>query len=132
VLKAEARALGWFILRCEVEPEFIERYAAAHEHLFTGPQLPADNALVFFATRHPRLLPCLDAASALLRPDSLLHKKALLMTGILEASPRYAEEFLPRKRGLLGLCTLFVGLGLTTAVQVAVGAPLLWYMRLRS
>lgn len=131
LLKAEARALGRLILRREVEQEFIDRYVAAHEHLFTGPQLPVDNAMVNWAMRHQRLLPCMDAAAALLRPNSLLHKKALLMAAILEATPRYAEEFLPRKRGLLGLGVLLAVLGLTTAVQVLIGAPLLWLARTR-
>ncbi len=131
-LKAEARALGRFVLRREVEPEFIDRYAAAHAHLFTELQSPGDVALVSYAVRHERLLPCLDAAAALLRPESLLHKKALLMAAVLEASPRYAEEFLPRTRGLLGLCGLFVVLGFTTAVQVVIGAPLLWFVRSRA
>ena len=132
VLKAEARALGRLILRREVEQEFIDRYAAAHEHIFTEIQSPADVALVSFAVRHERLLPCLDAAAALLRPHSLLHKKALLMTAVLEASPRYADEFLPRKRSFLGLCGLFIVLGFTTAVQVVIGAPLLWLVRPRT
>ena len=132
MLKSEAQAFGRLILRLDVEPEFIDRYIAAHDHLFTGPQLPTEVAVVAFAMRYPRLLPCLDAAAALLRPESLLHKKALLMTAILEASPRYADEFLPRKRSLGGLCMLLVMLGFTTAVQVTVGALLLVFVRPRA
>jgi len=38
-----------------------------------------------------------DAGLALLRPSSVLRRKLLVMVAILEASPEFAEDFLPRR-----------------------------------
>jgi hypothetical protein len=131
-LRLEARALGRLILRRDVDSEFIERYVEAHNHLFTGPQSADELAIVRYGTAHPLVLPGLDAAAALTRPASLLHKKALLMAAILETSPRYADEFLPRRCGWVGLAVLTVRLGLGTLGRLLVGLPVLWFVRSRS
>jgi hypothetical protein len=125
-LKAEARVLGRFILGREPEAEFAERYAAAHSHLFKELIPPGDRAIVAFAMRMPLLVPCVDAAAARFRPGSLIHRKALLMAAILEASPRYADEFLPRTKGMAGLVWLVLWTGVVSAVQIVLGAPVLF------
>jgi hypothetical protein len=132
LLRHEARALGRFIVGGEVAGELVERYVDAHRHLFTEPQSLADLGLVAFAVAHPILLPCLDAAAALAGPDALLHRKALLMAAILEASPRHADDFLPRTRGLAGLLALLLRVGVASAAHVAVGLPALLILRRRS
>ena len=124
-LRREASALGRLVLRREIESEFVDRYVAAHTHLFTEALPSREAALVAFAMRHPMLLPSLDAAAALVRPGSLLHRKGLLMAAILEASPRYADEFLPRRAGVPQLVVLCVQTGITTLVRLAIGIPLL-------
>ncbi len=131
-LKAEARALARMILRRDVEPEFIDRYVQAHQHLMSGPQPLDQVSLVRFAIRHRLLLPSLDAAVAFVQPDAMLHKKALLMTAILEASPRYADEFLPRRRSAAGLALLLVRIGIETVLRLGVGVPILWIVRKRA
>ena len=131
-LRLEARALGRMILRMQVDAEFVERYVQAHDHLFTGPQLPRELAIVRFAVLHPLILSCLDAAAAFTQPDALLHKKALLMAAILETSPRYADEFLPRRCGWMGLVLLAARLGIGTAANLIVGLLTLWLLRRRA
>lgn len=131
-LRLEARALGRMILRREIDAEFIERYIEAHRHLFTGPQPPRELAIVRFAAGRPLLLSCLDTAVAVTQPDSLLHKKALLMAAILETSPRYADEFLPRRCGWFGLGVLAVRIGLGTMAGLIIGLPTLWLLRSRA
>ena len=125
-LRAEARVLGRFVLGRDPEAEFAERYAAAHDHLFKELIPPGDRSVVAFAMRMPVLVPCVDAAAALFRPGSLLHRKALLMAAILEASPKYAEEFLPRTKGMSGLAWLVLWTGVVSAVQIAIGAPVIF------
>lgn len=123
-LRDEALALGRFIVRQPIGDEFVERYVAAHRHLPLQSDDPRERAVVAFAVAHPLALPCMEAAVALLRPHSLLHRKAILMTAILEASPTYADEFLPRRTGWPALVWLAARVGVTTAAQVAIGLPL--------
>lgn len=132
MLLAEGRALGRWIIGRPVDAEFVERYASAHAHLLLTTDDPGDRAVLAYAIAHPRLLPPLDAASALVRPQSILHRKALLMTAILEASPTHAEMFLPRTRGWAGLLALAAGVGIVTVMQLALGLPLLALLRRRA
>jgi hypothetical protein len=72
------------------------------------------------ALKHPFLLPYLDAHDAFFRPNSELRQRLYLMFSILEASPDFADSFLPRKHstwyiitigayGLRGIYRLIVG-----------------------
>lgn len=124
-LRREARVLGRLILKREVEAEFLDRYIEAHRHLFLEPPAKGEAAVLEFAVRHSRLLPCIDGAAALTAPNSLLHRKSLLMAAILEASPRYADEFLPRRATVPGLIGLGLVVGVVAAVHVAIGLPIL-------
>jgi hypothetical protein len=130
-LRLEALALGKLILRRDIDPQFIDRYIEAHNHVFTGPQPLRDLAIVHFAASHAWLLPALDAAAAFKFPNSLLHKKALLMAAILEASPCYADDFLPRRCGWPSLVILTARLGIGTACALIIGLPLLFFLRSR-
>ena len=116
-----------FIVGREAPPEFAQRYLTAHQHLFRDPPEGRDAALLNLAIRRPWLLPCIDAALALRRPDALLHRKALLMAAILEASPLFADDFLPRRTGLLGLAWLAARLGAVNLLQLAIGLPIVWW-----
>ncbi len=131
-LHDEGRALGRFILGSPVDVEFVNRYAAAHEHLFRDPPTRGDSAVLELAVNRPVLLPFLAAASGLIRRESILHKKSLLMAAILEASPRYADEFLPRPTRPFRLAIILAWTGLVTAFQVAIGLPILLLVGKRS
>jgi hypothetical protein len=47
--------------------------------------------------RSRRRMAWADAGLALVRPSSVLRRKLLVMVAILEASPDYADQFLPRR-----------------------------------
>src|SRR5207249_3660259 len=74
------------------------------------------------ARRHPWSVSLLDAASGLLRPGSLLRNKILLMAAILETSPAFADEFLPRDARPLGLLLALVAHGTVAVARAALGA----------
>ena len=75
-----------------------ERYAGACRRLFPEAAPPEEVGLLRFACRHPRFLPCLDAAAGLILPGALLRKKLILMLAILETMPEMAGSFLPAAR----------------------------------
>jgi hypothetical protein len=131
-LRVEADALGRYVLGRPVPAELAERYVVAHDHVAMDESSPGDRAILRFALAHRAALPCLDAAAALVRPHSLLHRKALLMTAILEASPDAADDFLPRSVGWLRLITLGATVGVATIAQLTVGMPLLLVLQRRS
>jgi hypothetical protein len=128
-LIGEAQALSRLIVG-EVAPrDFLDRYVTAHRYVFSDSADPDEIALLALAMRRRWLLPCIDAALALRRPDALLHRKALVMAAILEASPRYADAFLPRHRSTVALIWLSLRLGAMGAMQLAIGLPIVWWHR---
>ena len=66
------------------------------DHLGSGDAAAAEDPLVAFARRHPWTVGPLDAATSVLQPGGVLHAKVLTMAAILETSPAFADEFLPR------------------------------------
>jgi hypothetical protein len=99
VLEAEARRIGRYLVGRDPGAELIARYVAASRRLFPEPHAPADAALVGFVRRYPWSLGMLDAATGLRRPAGALRGKILVMAAILETSPEFADEFLPRAVG---------------------------------
>jgi hypothetical protein len=72
------------------------------------------------ALRHPWLLPYLDAHDAFFRPSSELRQRLYLAFSILEASPDFAELFLPRTRSgwyIFGV----IGHGIRSIFRLVVG-----------
>ena len=102
--------------------ELIDRYVDANRTLLEEPFTERDAALLGFVRRHPRSVPYLDAASGLLRPGSPFRSKLLIMAAILETSPHFAEEFLPRHTRAAGLFLHLFALGLAVIVRVGVGS----------
>jgi len=131
LLRREASALARYVLGRDAAPALLERYVAAHEHLDVGAVRREDTTVLDFALAHPWSLASLDSATALLRPHALLHRKALLMTAILETTPEHADAFLPRAVGWPALAWLAVRVGCSTAAHLVVGVPLLLVLRHR-
>jgi hypothetical protein len=111
-MKAEAETLARYLVGSGPPAEMIERYDEAHRLLLGEAGAARGEAVAGFALHNSWSLPFLDAACALLEPHNLLRSKLLLMAAILEASPDFADEFLPQdtpraallgKLGLLGL-----------------------------
>lgn len=128
-LRTEARALARYLLRLDPAPALVERYADACAVLFPDPPTRADDALLRFAVRHPRLIAPLDAAAAIVLPGALLRRRILVMAAILETTPEHAERFLPRARSPLALFLILLRTALAGALHVAVGLPLLVWAR---
>jgi hypothetical protein len=124
-LDAEARLIGRYLVGRLPPPELVARYRDACTTLFAAPVAPADAATLAFVHRHPWALPLLDAACGLLRPGNLLRSKVLVMCAILEASPAFADEFLPRASGRVALGLRLAALGTTAVGKAVLGAALL-------
>ena len=122
----EARIFARYLVGRVPPPDLVERYRDASRSIWgSGAAVAADDALVAFARRHPWTVGPLDAATSVLDPGGLLHAKVLAMAAILEASPAFADDFLPRNvsRGAL-LWQLVVG-GASASLQGLVGLLLL-------
>jgi hypothetical protein len=121
----EAIVFSRYLVGVHPSPEHAARYARACATLFPDPPSAQDASLVAFALRWPWFLGPLDAASALIRPGSLLRRRILVMAAILETTPEHAEKFLPRARSPLGVLWTIAHVGVTSIAQAAVGVPLL-------
>lgn len=128
-LQIEARVLARYLVGRTPPQELIDRYEKANRALFTEPVEQRDAALVGFVHRHPWSVPFLDAASGVLRPESLLRRKILTMGAVLETAPEFADEFLPRSANTaalaLRLCSLaFVALSYSVLGSVLYAAAI--------
>jgi hypothetical protein len=123
-LDAEARAFARYLVRRTPPPELVVRYREASRVLFSAPTDPADAAVVRFAVRHPWSVGLLDAAAGFRRPGGLLRSKLLVTSAILEASPTFADEFLPRSVGALRLAGTIAAAGTLAVLRLLLGVPL--------
>ncbi len=94
-LAGECALFSRYLIGCLPPMEIARRYVRAHESILASPC----DGVVAFAVRHPWALPYLDAACGVRKPDGLLRKKLLVLTAILEATPQFADEFLPEALG---------------------------------
>jgi hypothetical protein len=120
-LEREARIFGRYLVGREPPPDLVARYRDASRAVFPGPAEPVDAALLAFVRRHPWSVSLLDAAVGLRRPGTLLRNKILVMAAVLEASPLFAEEFLPPAPGPVALVLRVVGLGTLAVGRAALG-----------
>ena len=127
---AESILIGRYMLGCEPPRELQERYVVAHHILCNEQGQPAVSPELQFVHRHPWALPFIDAGAGLLQPASVVRKKIFLMTAILEATPVYAEFFLPRREPVLQLLLDLTWQALRGGLKIAIGLPLfLWARR---
>jgi nucleoside-diphosphate-sugar epimerase len=87
---AEARRLARYLWGEELPAELQARYAAAVAQRLSGRQ----DRFSVLAERHPWLLPYLDAAAGIWRPESALRQRLLVMAAVAEASPWLAPRSL--------------------------------------
>lgn len=127
-LTTEGAVFGRYLTGRPTPAELVERYAEAGRMLFETPIPAADAAVLAFATRHPWSVAPLDAAAGLLRPGGTLRSRILVMAAILEASPAFADQFLPRNSGLVGLVLALGWSGARAVAQALVGIPLHWWV----
>ena len=122
----EARIFARYLVGRVPPPDLVQRYRDASRTIWgSGDGAAAEDPLVAFARRHPWTVGPLDAATSVLHPGGVLHARVLTMAAILEASPAFADDFLPRSvsRGAL-LWQLVVG-GAAASLQALVGLVLL-------
>jgi len=121
-LRQEARLLTRHLLARDCPDDLLERYVkGCAARSFT----PAGDPVTAFVERHPASIAFLDAAGVLTGRAGGLRARLQLMAAILEASPRFAEEFLPSPGSRIGAVLRLAGFGLATAAKAAVGLPLL-------
>jgi len=124
-LETEARVFGRYLVGRVPPPAIVDRYRRANETLLSAPVAPADAALLDFVHRHPWSVSFLDAASGLLRPANTLRSKLLVMSAILEASPEFADDFLPESIHPVGLVLRLAVSGTAAVLRAILGAALL-------
>jgi len=122
-LAAECTLLTRYLIGQNPPQELVDRYAAANRILLPDQAISGE---LGFVHRHPSSLPLIDAAAGLLMPESIVRKKALLMTAILEATPAYADYFLGARAHPFRICCALVWHGFRSAVKISLGIPLLW------
>lgn len=118
---AEARLFTRYLVGREAPPALVERYVAASHQVLMPTLDPADAAVLAFVHRHPWSIGCLDAASGLLRPGGALRNRILLMAAVLETTPDFADQFLPRQMGPLALVAYVAVAGVAAVAQALVG-----------
>jgi hypothetical protein len=84
-----------------------------------------DAAVLAWVRRHPWSLGPLDAACGLVRPGGTLRNRVLLMAAVLEASPEFADDFLPRHLGPLALVARVAVAGMVAVANALGGLVLL-------
>src|ERR671925_638162 len=105
LLRSEAAVFARYLLGPEsiISNDVLERYADGCETLFDASEAADDVAIVDFVRRHPWSLPCVDAAAALLSPQTLIRKKLLLLLAVLETTPAHVDSFTPVSRSRAGI-----------------------------
>ena len=129
-LRDEAVLFGRYLVDRAPSEELIERYARANAVLFEQGSA-ADRVTLDFVRRHPWSISMLDASAGVIGGNSLLRKKLLLMTAIVETTPELVERTEPRSLGL-PLLALHVGTaGARTVFNVVSGLALQMMLRRR-
>lgn len=131
VLRQEAILFGRYLVDREPSRELIDRYVEANQLLFS--EDPGfERELLDFARRHPWAIGMLDASAGILGGNSVLRKKLLLMTAILETTPEYVEQTAPRAVGLPGLVFHVGTASARAAFNMASGLALRLLLRRRA
>ncbi len=120
-LRSEARVFGRYLVGEAPSEVLVERYRAANHAI---PAVQGDDEIVAFARQHPWSVSLLDAADGLVASGSLLRKKLLVMTAIVEATPELVTKTEPRVVGLPQLAIRLGVAGVRTAFEAAAGLVL--------
>jgi hypothetical protein len=115
-LAAEARLFARYLVGRTPDEAVVARYVAASRRHFPDPPGSEDAAVLAWMRRHPWSVGPLDAAAGLRRPGGSVRNRILLMAALLETTPAFADQFLPRQTGPLALVWR---VGVAGAVAVA-------------
>lgn len=117
---------GRYLIGREPGEALVDRYCRANQALFGG---ETDDAVLAFARAHPWSIAMLDAGSGLSGGESLLRKKLLVMTAIVETTPELVERFEQRAASLPGLAWRVGIAGARTALHAASGLVLVAWVK---
>jgi hypothetical protein len=120
-LRTEAEVFGRYLVGEPPSETLVKRYCAANHAI---PAISGDDAIVAYARRHPWSVSLLDAAAGLTDAGSLLRKKLLVMTAIVETTPELVTKTEPRAVGLPEITWRIGVAGVRTAFEVAAGLAL--------
>jgi len=131
-LADEAQIFGRFLVGRAVPGDLVDRYATACGRLFPEPPDAVDAMLLEFVRRYPWSVGPLDAATGLLRRGSRLRARLLVMSAVLETTPAFADEFLPRTAGRGTVFGRLVVIGCAALGRVVLGVALYGALRVRA
>ena len=121
----EAHIFARYLVGRVPPPDLVERYHDASRAIWSAPAPPGEEALVAFVRRHPWAVGPLDAITSVLHPGGQLRSKILTMAAVLEASPAFADDFLPRSVSRAALAWQLVVGGAAASAQALLGLVLL-------
>jgi hypothetical protein len=96
-LRREAIRFSAYLVGIEPPEESVHLYLQAMSALDLS-VTDTDRRLLRFTSRHQWSIGFVDAALALVRSNSVIRKKLLVLSAILEATPQFADLFLPVPR----------------------------------
>ena len=120
-LRIEANVFGRYLVGEAPSEALVERYCAANHAIAA---VHGDDEFVAYVRNRPWSVSLLDAAAGLTATNSLLRKKLLVMTAIVETTPELTAKTEPRAVGLPELAVRLGIAGVRTAVEVALGLAL--------
>ena len=125
----EAQIFTHYLIGRECPATLADRYARGtallHAHLARTDEL----AVTRFVVAHSWALPLLDAGAALTGKGQLLRARLQLMAAVLETTPEFANEFLPRVAPRWRVVAVVAWCGLLAVIKALAGAPLLMAVR---
>lgn len=120
----ECRVITHYLTGQAPPSDLIQRYQEANTTLLARINSPSDLAIVSFVGRNPWALPYLDAALAIVRRNSLLRYKILVMIAILEATPEFVHLFFPEPMSIPRFFWRVTGYGASSVLKLMVGCIL--------
>ena len=96
--KREAEVFGRYLLGGRSpNPKSISLYISAMT-LRPASAIGRDEKILKFVLKNPRSIGMIDGALAFSKKKSIVRRKILFMSAILETQPEYADLFLPQER----------------------------------
>ena len=105
LLDKEAQVIATYLLGKKANGQVINLYQQAMQVLELN-YINKDRKILQLLMKRRYLLPYLDAGLAILRPNSVVRQKILVMSAIIETQPQYASLFLNQKRSFFYLFTI--------------------------
>jgi hypothetical protein len=125
-LRHEARLFGRYLVGRDPDEQLVERYVRANEVHGLGSDRDVE-----FAREHPWAIALLDASAGVIGGESLLRKKLLVMTAIVETTPALVDRTAPSAVGLPRLVLRVGFAGARSVAHVVSGIALELYLSRR-